>query len=222
MLFAAGFGTRMRPLTDARPKPLIEVGGETLLDRTLALTQAVRPARTVVNAHYLGEQIIAHLHGKNVAISLEQGRILDTGGGLKAALPILDGETVITTNTDAVWRGPNPFEALLSRWNPARMDALLLCVALRNAVGRAAPGDFTLDATGRMTRGGPAVYTGVQIVKTPAIAAHHGDVFSLNAIWDTWIAAGRAFGLLYPGTWCDVGRPDGIALAEAVLEGRDV
>ena len=222
MLFAAGFGTRMRPLTGTRPKPLIEVSGRTLLDHTLDLTTAINPPRTVVNAHYLADQVIAHCHAENITISLEQSRILDTGGGLKAALPTLDTDVVITTNTDAIWHGPNPFQHLLSVWQPDHMDALLLCLPVENAIGRDAPGDFALDVDNRLTRIGDAVFSGVQIIKTAAVAAHPEDVFSLNVIWDAMIAEGRAHGALYPGTWCDVGTPSGIALAEAVLEGRDV
>lgn len=222
MLFAAGFGTRMAPLTDTRPKPLIEVGGQTLLDHTLGLAQGIAPSRLIVNTHYLADQIIGHLHGKKISISLEQSLILDTGGGLRAALPLLDGDHVITSNTDAIWRGPNPFEALLEAWNPQQMDALLLCLPLSEAVGRDAPGDFSLGKGGLLSRGGDHVFTGVQIVRTALVADHPETVFSLNAVWDEAISKGRAFGVHYTGTWCDVGQPSGIALAETLLGRCDV
>ncbi len=216
MIFAAGFGTRMGALTRDRPKPLIEVGGVTLLDRMLALAGGI--PRKVVNTHYLGDRIAAHLAGREVAISDEPGEILDTGGGLKAALPLLGTGSVFTANSDAVFAGPNPFDLLAAAWDPARMEALLLSVPLARAVGRKGGGDFTLAPDGRLRRGGDAVYAGLQILKTERVAAWPDRVFSLNRVWDAVAAEGRLFGLSYPGRWCDVGHPEGIALAEAVLD----
>jgi MurNAc alpha-1-phosphate uridylyltransferase len=223
MLFAAGFGTRMRPLTDSRPKPLIDVAGKPLLDHALDIVRAAPHRRIVVNSHYLGDQIAAHLHGQDVAISHEADQILDTGGGLKAALPLLGAPQVATLNTDAIWSGPNPLATALAAWQPDQMDALLLCLPAENAIGRKGPGDFTLDAEGRISRGGPFVYSGLQILKPGLVADHPGAVFSLNAVWDRLIASGRAYGTLFPGQWCDVGHPGGIAEAEALLrKPRDV
>lgn len=215
MLFAAGFGTRMGDLTATRPKPLIEVAGKPLLDHALALTEGV--ARRVVNAHYLAEQIEAHLAGHDVTVSVERPDILDTGGGLRHALPLLGDGPVFTLNTDAVWRGPNPLELLDDAWNPDEMDALLLCVPLMRAVGRKGGGDFDLSPDGRLHWTGEMVYTGAQIVRTDALSSVEEQVFSLHRLWNAAIEKGRFHGLLYPGHWADVGHPDGIRLAEEML-----
>ncbi|WP_372921728.1 NTP transferase domain-containing protein, partial [Roseovarius sp.] len=128
MLFAAGFGTRMGALTAERPKPMIEVAGRPLIDHALSLVRAHRPDRIVANVHYRPDPLIRHLEGSEVIISHETPDILETGGGLRAALPHLGEGPVFTMNTDAVWSGPNPLDLLFDLWQPARMDALLLCV----------------------------------------------------------------------------------------------
>jgi MurNAc alpha-1-phosphate uridylyltransferase len=215
MLFAAGFGTRMGPLTRDRPKPLIEVAGRTLLDHALALTEGL-PTR-VVNTHYLGDRIAEHLAGSDVLISHESPEILDTGGGLKQALPRLGTGPVFTLNTDAVWAGPNPLDLLQAAWDPADMDALLLCVPLHRAHGRTGGGDFTLDAAGSLHWGGDMVYTGAQIVATRGLDSIAERAFSLHRLWNAALEAGRFRGVVYPGAWCDVGHPAGIAEAEAML-----
>lgn len=220
LLFAAGFGTRMRPLTDARPKPLIEVAGRALLDHALALTDAADLARRVVNTHYLADQVRQHLTGRpDVVISDEQPEILDTGGGLRAAVPLLGPGPVFTLNTDAVWTGANPLAQLRTAWEPERMDALLLLVAPRTAVGHGSDGDFRRDATGRLHRGPGGIYTGAQIIDPAAAGLHDVDApaFSLNTLWDRAAARGRLFGIWHAGGWCDVGHPGGIALAEDML-----
>ncbi len=219
MIFAAGFGTRMGALTAERPKALLPVGGVPLLDHTLILAQDAEIARRVVNAHYLGTQIVDHLEGREEIVCLEKPVILDTGGGMKAALPALKSETVFTSNSDAIWSGPNPFTILAGQWAPDRMDALLLLVPLDRAVGRQGGGDFDLKE-GQLIRGGDFVYTGVQILKCRPVADHPEEVFSLNVIWDRIASENRLFGAVYPGHWCDVGHPDGIALAERLLTER--
>lgn len=215
MLFAAGFGTRMGALTADRPKPLIAVAGRPLLDHALALTAGV-PTR-VVNAHYRAEQVIAHLKDTNIAVSVETPEILDTGGGLRHALPLLGTQPVYTLNTDAVWSGPNPLDRLAAAWQPDRMDALLLCIPLDRAVGRSGGGDFALGPDGALMRGGDFVYTGAQIVKTDALTGIGEKAFSLNVLWNHMAQEGRLFGTAYPGRWCDVGHPEGIRLAEEML-----
>jgi len=223
MLFAAGFGTRMGALTADRPKPLIEVAGRPLLDHALDIARGVAPARIVANAHYRAGQVAAHLAGTEVRVSHEAEAILDTGGGLRAALPQLDADPVFTLNTDAVWAGPNPLRMLAEAWDPARMEALLLCVPPARARSHAGAGDFAIAADGRATRGPGAVFTGAQITATGPVAAVPERVFSLNRVWDGMIARGTLHALLYPGHWCDVGRPEGIAAAEAMLaEDSDV
>lgn len=215
MLFAAGFGTRMGALTAKTPKPLIKVADKPLLDHALDLTQGI-PTR-VVNAHYRAEQIKAHLSGTDVHLSIEAPDILDTGGGLRSALSILGTDPVYTLNTDAIWKGPNALSLLQKAWRPDRMDALLLCVPLARAVGRRTGGDFSLQPDGQLTRQGDLVYTGAQILKTDWLHQITEQVFSLNRLWNMQAQKGRLFGLSYPGQWCDVGHPEGIALAEEML-----
>lgn len=220
MVFAAGFGTRMRHLTADRPKPLIPVLGRPLIDRALDLAAAAGAAPVVVNTHYRGAQIAAHLQGQPVTISDEGACILETGGGLRRALPLLGGGPVMTLNPDAVWRGPNPLELLAAAWDPARMDALLLVLDRAAVTGRSGGADFHADAAGRLTRCDGAagvVYLGAQILQPAGLQAIPDAVFSLNRLWDGMIAAGRLFGLPYPGRWCDVGSPEGLAEAEAML-----
>ncbi|SEH98300.1 nucleotidyltransferase family protein [Paracoccus alkenifer] len=219
MLFAAGKGTRMAPLTDTTPKPLIPVAGRALLDRALDLARAGGARRIVVNIHHLGDQIARHLAGSEVLVSDETDLLLETGGGLRRALPLLGAGPVLTLNPDAVWTGANPVAALRAAWDGARMDALLMLVPLDRARGRIGGGDFALDGGGRLRRGGDLVYTGCQIIRTEGLAAIPEQVFSLNLLWDRLLAQGRVFGMVHPGEWCDVGRPDCIPLAETMLAG---
>ncbi|KPA19858.1 Bifunctional protein GlmU [Shimia sp. SK013] len=222
MLFAAGFGTRMGALTQSTPKPLIPVEGRALIDRTLDHVYAISPDRIVANTHYHHDQMAAHFDGSDVCLSHESPDILETGGGLRAALPLLGRGPVFTSNTDAIWRGPNPFKIALSAWRPAEMDALLVCVPQKSALGHKGQGDFTLAPDGRITRGPGVIYGGVQILKTDGLQNIQEDAFSLNLLWNQMLAKGRLFGVPYPGQWCDVGSPDGITSAEQMLSASDV
>lgn len=222
MVFAAGFGTRMGALTQTRPKPMIPVAGRPLIDHALQLVEGQGFDPIVVNLHYLPDQIRNHLRGRNIQFSDESDQILETGGGLKAALSLLGDGPVVTMNTDAVWAGPNPVRMLTQAWNPADMDALLLCIPRENAVGHTGQGDFLLDGDGRLTRGPGLVYSGVQIIKTDLLHQINERSFSLNILWNQMLEQGRAFGLGYSGKWCDVGRPEGILLAEDMVRGTDV
>lgn len=217
MIFAAGFGTRMGELTRTQPKPLIPVAGRALIDHTLDLIRDHRVSRVVANTHYLSDQLETHLTPLGVTVSAETPDILDTGGGLKQALPLLGNRPLFTTNSDAIWQGPNPLALLADAWDPARMEALLICVPLSSCLGRKSAGDFGLDTEGRISRGGDFVYGGVQILNPTRVAAHPDRVFSLNVIWDDIARDGGLFGLRYPGRWCDVGHPDGLALAETLI-----
>ena len=219
MLFAAGFGTRMGDLTRDRPKPLIKVAGRCLLDHALDLTRQAGLRRPVVNLHYHGDQIARHLAGQDVALSWERPEILETGGGLRAAMPLLGGSPVMTLNTDAVWTGRNALSQLAAAWDN-RMDALLLLAPVAQAAGYAGTGDFGLGPDGRIERadGRPGlVYLGAQIIRTDLLPGIPQAAFSLNLLWDRMIADGRAYGLVHQGRWCDVGHPEGIAMAEAML-----
>ncbi|OYU38051.1 MAG: nucleotidyltransferase [Pseudorhodobacter sp. PARRP1] len=219
MLFAAGFGTRMGELTRQRPKPLIEVCGKPLIDHAVAIAQAAGITQIVVNLHYLGDQIAAHLQGSGILLSWETEQILETGGGLRAALPLLGDGPVLTLNTDAVWSGQNPLLQLLTAWDPDQMDALLLLLPGKKALGHSGRGDFLLDPQGRISRANgltAPVYLGAQILKTNGLSAISEPVFSLNRLWDIAISNNRAFGIIHQGGWCDVGRPEGITLAETL------
>lgn len=221
MIFGAGFGTRMGALTKNRPKPLVDVAGQTLLDRTLGLARAFGSGPIVVNAHYLADQMAGHLAGAtDVALVIERPVILDTGGGLKAAIAQLGAGIVATMNSDAVFAGPNPLQVLEDAWRPG-MGALLLCVPPDRAIGHPAGGDFAIGADGMMRRGGPMIYTGVQIIDTGWLDDIGERVFSLNSVWDRMEHRAALHGVSYPGQWADVGTPKGIALAEAMLAGED-
>jgi MurNAc alpha-1-phosphate uridylyltransferase len=217
MIFGAGFGTRMGGLTARRPKPLIEVAGVALLDRARALAAETGHAPVVVNAHYLADAMEAHLAGSDVRVAREELRILDTGGGLRKALPLLGPGPVATMNPDCVWSGPNPLRVLEEAWNPLRMGALLLVAALDRTRAHEGSGDFALASDGQLRRGGAFVYTGAQIVDPSGLADIPDEVFSLNRYWDALARQGRLFGVGYPGLWCDVGHPSGITAAEALL-----
>jgi N-acetyl-alpha-D-muramate 1-phosphate uridylyltransferase len=217
MLFAAGFGTRMGALTKACPKPLIPVAGEALIDHTLRLTLRVPYTNIVANTHYLPDMMRDHLQPLGVQLSHEAPEILETGGGLRAALPLLGTNPVITMNTDAIWAGPNPLSLVLENWDPDRMDALLMCVPVGQTVGHSGSGDFTADEYGQITRGPGLVYGGVQILKTDMLDTIPEKSFSLNVLWNQMMDRGTLYAILYPGRWCDVGHPEGIKLAEDLL-----
>jgi MurNAc alpha-1-phosphate uridylyltransferase len=219
MILAAGFGTRMGALTADRPKPLIEVAGRPLLDH--AIDAARTGGRIAVNAHYRADQIAMHLatHHPDVMLSLETPEILDSGGGLKHALPHLASDPVATLNADAVWSGPPPLAVLTQAWTPT-MGALMLLVPRDRAVGRQGGGDVAMDAQGRLRwdRSDTAfVYTGAQLITPGPVAAHPETAFSLRETWAALIAEGRLHGTIYPGHWADVGHPEGIRQAEEML-----
>lgn len=217
MLFAAGFGTRMKELTRDRPKPLISVAGKPLIDHTIELAREAGIEHLVANLHYKAQILADHLTPSGIQLSWELPDILETGGGLKAALPLVGKGPVITMNTDAIWSGPNPVKQLLKAWDPDTMDALLMCVPVSKTLGHSGGGDFALDAQGKLSRGGTLTYGGIQILKTDLLESIEQRVFSLNVLWDKIHDQGRLFGLSYPGRWCDVGHPGGIALAESLI-----
>ncbi|WP_420014122.1 nucleotidyltransferase family protein [Tateyamaria sp.] len=222
MLFAAGFGTRMGTLTQHQPKPLIHVAGKPLIDHALDIVRGADTGQIVVNLHYKAEMLADHLQGRGVRTVTEHPDILDTGGGLRNALPLLGDGPVITSNSDAIWAGANPITMLQEAWNPDLMDALLICVPVAQTIGRVGGGDFRVAPDGQLERGGDTVYGGIQILKTDVLYDVPEASFSLNLIWNKMAAAHRLYGLQYPGRWCDVGHPDGIAQAEALLADANV
>lgn len=217
MIFCAGFGRRMGPLAKDRPKPMVTLGGETMVSRAARLLRSAGIARLVANTHHLRPVIEPHLEDLGVAISREEGRILDTGGGLKAARPLLGDGPVVTLNPDIAWQGENPVETLLSAWRDD-MDALLLLVPAERTL-RDRPADFRFEAGSIPGRPGDYVYTGAQIIRPELTDAIDEDVFSLNLLWNRLIAEGRLSATLYPGEWRDIGTPEGLAEAEATLAG---
>ncbi|MHA1569393.1 MAG: nucleotidyltransferase family protein [Alphaproteobacteria bacterium] len=223
MILAAGLGTRMRPLTDSCPKPLLPLGGGAMIDLALDHAAAAGVRRAVVNLHYLGGMIRDHLAGRTapeIVFSDEQPQILDTGGGIAQALPLLGTAPFYTVNSDAVWVGPNPLALLAAAWKPARMDALLLLVPRERARSYTRAGDFFLSGEGDMPvwRGksetAPMVYTGAQIIAPGVFANAPQGPFPL---WDALTAWDRVAALSYPGGWVDVGTPAGLAEARAAL-----
>jgi MurNAc alpha-1-phosphate uridylyltransferase len=228
MVMAAGKGTRMRPLTATRPKPLVEVGGTTLLDHVLDHLRAAGVGRVIVNVHYFADSIEAHLASHapdlDVAISDERAELLETGGGLMKARPLIDCDPFLCVNTDNVWvDGPvNSIELLAAHWDSDRMDALMLLVPLARAHNHAGRGDFHMDAWGRLSRRRPGrvapyVWTGIQMLSTALIADPPSAAFSTNVFWNRAIAAGRCFGVVHQGLWFDVGTPAAIPRTEALL-----
>lgn len=170
----------------------------------------------MANLHYLPDALERHLKALDVQ-TIHEPVLLETGGGVRNALPLLGDGPVITLNSDAVWRGVNPIAAMLAAWRPDDMDALLTLIHPETAFGYVGQGDFSLSETRRLTRGPGFIYTGLQIMKTDRLNTIGEDVFSLNRIWDLMADDGRLFGVVYKGGWCDVGQPESIPLAEAML-----
>lgn len=217
MLFAAGLGTRMGALTQTRPKPLIPVKGRALIDHALDIVDAFGPKTCVINTHYLAPLLEAHLAERTVTL-VHETTLLETGGGIVNAMDQLGGSPIVTFNSDAIWRGPNPLRAVADAWDEDETDALLLCIPTDRAIGHRGKGDFSIDQAGQISRQGDFVYTGVQIIKTAPILAIQETKFSLNRVWDTLIPQGRAKAVVYDGQWVDVGTPEGIDLAETLLD----
>ncbi len=218
MIFAAGRGTRMGALATERPKPMVEVAGRPLVDHAIALGRNAGARPIVANTHHLRDRIEPHLLRQGIELSPEDPELLDTGGGLRHALPRLGRGPVFTLNSDVVWAGPNPLPSLAAAWRPG-MGALLMCVPLARAHGRKGGGDFSLDDAGRLSRDGDLVYTGAQIIDPRTLDPETGSVFSLSPVWTRLASEDRLFGLVHAGDWADVGHPEGIAAAEALLAG---
>ncbi len=237
MVLAAGLGTRLRPLTDTRPKPLIEVAERTLLDRTIDRLADAGVTRFVINLHHLADQLASHVQRRAAAdpgldffLSDERDELLDTGGGIARALPLLRDPLFFAVNADMIWldASGNSLHALAGRWAegaPAGapdMQALLLLHPTVSARGYAGLGDFTMTGEGRLARRGerdiaPFLYTGVQILHAGLFAGCAAGRFSLNRLYDAAIERGSLFGLRHEGLWVDAGHPDGLATARRLL-----
>lgn len=227
MVMAAGLGKRMRPLTASQPKPLVRVNGKALIDYSLDKLAEAGVARAVVNVHYLADALEAHLaarkKGPKTTISDEREQLLETGGGMVRAAPLLP-DPFFCLNSDNIWLdGPrDAFRELSDAWDGDRMDALLLVVPHARACNYQGKGDFHLDPLGRISRRrtgriAPFIYTGIQIVSHRLLREAPEGAFSTNVLWERAIAEGRLYGLSHTGIWCEVGDPGAIAPTEALL-----
>lgn len=228
MIMAAGKGTRMMPLTADRPKPLIEVVGVALLDHVLDHLRAAGVGKVVINAHYRAEQVEAHMAASardlKVTISDERELLLDTGGGLVRALPLISDDPFLCVNADNWWTddGQSALLRLMDAWDDATMDVLMLLVPFGKANNSQGQGDFDMDLDGRLSRRRPNakgayVWTGIQMLAKRLIVDPPAEVFSTNVFWDRAIVAGRCFGLVHEGLWFDVGYPAAIGETERKL-----
>lgn len=231
MVLGAGHGTRMRPLTATRPKPLVEVGGRPLIDHALDRLAAAGIETAVVNVHYLADLMEAHLARRaaapRIVVCDERERLLDTGLGTKRALPSLGEGPFLVHNTDSIWlEGPRSnIERLIEAYDPARMDIALLLAATATSIGFDHPGDFEMAADGRLARRGerriaPFAYTGVAILDPALFADTPEEPFSLNLLFDRALARGRLFGLRLDGIWLHVGDPSAHREAQERLVAR--
>lgn len=226
LVLAAGLGTRMRPLTQDRPKPLLPVGGKPLIDHMLDRLLEGGVEEVVVNVHYLADAMEAHLAGRRaprLRISDERTHLLETGGALKKARPMLGGGPIFIGNTDSVWQGGSPATLALARaWDPARMDVLLLLVPLENTMGFDGPGDFFPGGEGRLrfrdeAASAPLAYMGLHITKPQIVDCIEEASFSLAKIWRRLALEGRLHGCVFDGFWMHVGDPAALAAAHARL-----
>ncbi len=227
MVLAAGFGERMRPLTDHMPKPLVPVAGRPLIDHVLDRLAAAGIERAVVNVHYLADQIERHLKSRTaptIVISDERDKLLDTGGGVVKALGAIGNEPFVHVNSDTIWiDGVKPnLEKLAEAFDPAQMDALLLLAPVSTSIGYAGRGDFAMGADDRLTRRSerdvvPFVYAGAAILRPELFRDAPEGAFSLTALFDRAAAIGRLHGLRMEGVWMHVGTPVAIEEAEAAI-----
>lgn len=228
MVLAAGLGKRMRPLTATRPKPLVMMGGQTMLDHVLDKLRAAGVEKVVVNVHYLASQVEAHLDANakdlEVAISDEREQLLETGGGLIKAEPMIDCDPFLALNSDNYWiDGPaDSIRLLASQWDDEKMDALLLMVPQSRAHNHQSRGDFHLDAAGRVSRRQPGkiapfIFTGIQMISKRLLRDAPEGKFSTNIFWDRAIEEGRLYGAVHQGLWFDVGTPAAIPATEAAI-----
>jgi len=228
MVLTAGFGTRMRPITDSRPKPLVEVLGRPMIDHTLGKLARAGIRRVVLNLHYKGAMLRRHLEqsppeGMEVLFSQED-EILDTGGGVVKALPLLGAAPFFVLNGDMLWHDGtmNVFSMLADRWDDGRMDALLLMVPTVSAIGYYGMGDFTMLPDGRLQRRrqahvAPFLYGGIQLVHPRFFRDPPAARFSTNLLWDRAGEEGRLYGIRHESDWMQIDTPDAIPLANEIF-----
>ncbi|MBZ6077505.1 nucleotidyltransferase family protein [Microvirga puerhi] len=230
IVLAAGLGKRMLPITATMPKPLVRVGGRTLIDFALDKLHEAGIGKVVVNVHHFADMLETHLRTRklpHIVISDERDAVLETGGGVKKALPLLGNAPFITFNSDSIWtEGSQPnLSRLVAAWNPETMDVLMLVAPLSTSIGYEGRGDFSMNPDGRLQRrkgdeSVPFVYAGVAIVKPELVTDTPEGPFSANFFYDRAIARGRLHGLRLDGQWLHVGEPQAIAEAEECLAAR--
>lgn len=228
MVLAAGLGQRMRPITLTTPKPLVTVGGQPLIAHVFDRLREAGVATAVVNVHHLADQVEAWATaqpGIHVVISDERETLLDTGGGVARALPLLGPDPFLVINSDSFWidRGTPALDRLRRHWDDAAMDCLLLLCPLTQTVGHDGRADFVTDSAGRVRRfsagdSGPLVYIGACLVSPRLFGDCPAGAFSMNRLWDRAIAEGRLFGIVHDGLWLHVGTPEAIARAQQALQ----
>lgn len=227
MVLAAGLGKRMRPLTDTVPKPLVRVAGRALIDYTLDRLADAGVETAIVNVHYFADTIERHLKGRTrpkIVISDERGELLDTGGGVVKALPLLGAEPFFHVNSDTIWiEGVTPnLSRLGAMFEADRMDGLLLLAATATSIGYEGRGDFAMNPDGRLKWRAerdvvPFVYAGAAILSPALFAGAPQDAFSLNTLFGRAVEAGRLFGTRLEGTWMHVGTPAAVKAAEDAI-----
>jgi MurNAc alpha-1-phosphate uridylyltransferase len=227
MILAAGLGTRMRPLANNVPKPLVKVRGKALIDHVIDRLAAAGVEMIVVNVHHHADTLRSHLAARRdveIRISDETDAILGTGGGIFNVLPMFEGEPFFVHNADSIWVEGygHALARMIACWNAQEMDALLLAASLVTAIGYEGPGDFLMGADGRLSRVpegrlSPFSYPGVQIVHPCFFDGARAGAFSINPLWDRAIESGRLFGVRLDGVWMHVGTPEALAQSEEYL-----
>jgi len=230
MVLAAGLGTRMRPITDTIPKPLVKIGGKPMIDYALDSLVGAGVERAAVNVHHFSDQMedhLRHYRGLDILISDERDALMNSGGGLAKGLKLLDREPVFVMNADLFWIGepagqPSNLRRLAGFFDAKRMDMALLCVRIEDTTGHNGKNDFSLAADGRLTRyrddpSNPVVYAGALVMSPALLDDAPEDAFNLNIYFDRAIARGRLFGMLMNGHWLTVGTPDAIGEAEETI-----
>jgi MurNAc alpha-1-phosphate uridylyltransferase len=225
MVLAAGLGLRMRPITLTVPKPMVPVAGRTMLDRAIDHLRRAGIANLVVNTHWLADRIEDHLDGQPGITLSHEPEVLETGGGVAKALPLLGEGPFFVVNSDIIWTdGAHPaLDRLMQAWDESRMDALLLVVPTSHAMGYEGDGDFFVDGDGRPRRRAPrevapTLFSGVQILHPRLFEGAPSGKFSLNVLYDRAIEDGRLFALVHDGRWYHVGTPEALPEVEAALQ----
>jgi MurNAc alpha-1-phosphate uridylyltransferase len=231
MILAAGLGRRLQPITDHTPKPLVQVKEKALIDYALDLVRGAGIADVVINCHHLADQIEAHarqISDLTVQISDERGALLETGGGVQKALPLLGNEPFAVINSDVIVRNStnSSLKALVQAWDAQKMDLILLLQPRENAAGYEGSGDYHIDDEGRLQRravdqSAPYIFSGVQIVSPRLFDGLEEGRFSMNVMFDKAAKAGRLFGLVHDGIWLHVGTVEALKEAEEVLSNSD-